>query len=189
MVLSKTALRPVHSILLLEIASETPLFFKCYDKKVTELLDHVKSLVPSSTTELSYFEVEGQRLPVLCKGHQDLRLFVIGQPDTNELILQALADGLLEAMLSIYKPICDSRAIQEAYEFLVLLISEAVHEGIIMESSGAELARRASHGRHGASLVDDLVEGGGSGGAALASAFAFAKERFKGVLSSASGRH
>jgi Clathrin adaptor complex small chain len=116
---------------------------------------------------------------VIYKVSQDIIISIVALSNTNELLLSSLLNAIYDASIELYKPVLDKRAIFESYEWISLLISEAIDRGVILECDTQTLIQRVQQGKRG-SVGEEL--GHALEGQSFASAFAFAKERVKGAL-------
>ena len=85
----------------------------------------------------------------------DARAYVVGSSDENELILNMVLDGLVDALTALLGGTFDARTCFENLETAMLCVDEVVDGGAILETTrtpwpiGSDARRRGRPAHHG----------------------------------------
>ena len=72
----------------------------------------------------------------------DARFYVVGSASENELILNMVLDGLVDALAALLGGGLEARALLENLETVMLAVDELVDGGIILETDPSNIANR-----------------------------------------------
>ena len=81
---------------------------------------------------------------VFYKEYIDLTIYLIGDPNENEIILQTSFNALKNSLELILNNGIDKKNVQENYDMVLLTIDEIVDNGIILETDSQTIASRVS---------------------------------------------
>ncbi|CAL9728744.1 coatomer subunit zeta [Monosporozyma unispora] len=81
---------------------------------------------------------------VLYKEYIDLTIYLIGDVNENEIVLQTAFSALKNSLELILKNGIDKKNVQEHYDMVLLTIDEIVDNGIILETDPQTIASRVS---------------------------------------------
>ncbi|SMN19105.1 similar to Saccharomyces cerevisiae YPL010W RET3 Zeta subunit of the coatomer complex (COPI), which coats Golgi-derived transport vesicles [Maudiozyma saulgeensis] len=108
---------------------------------------------------------------VLYKEYTDVTLYLIGDGNENELVLQEAFDAYRNSIELVLHNGVDKKNIQENYDLILLAIDELIDNGIILETDPASIASRVTKAPE-ESVTLDLDKG-------LLGAWGFAKSKFQ----------
>lgn len=81
---------------------------------------------------------------VLYKEYIDVTLYLIGDSNENELILQTAFDAFKNSLELVFSNDIDKKNIQENFDLVLLTVDELVDNGIILETDPASIASRVT---------------------------------------------
>lgn len=81
---------------------------------------------------------------VFYKEYIDLTIYLIGDPNENEIILQTSFNALKNSLELILNNGIDKKNVEENYDMVLLTIDEIVDNGIILETDSQTIASRVS---------------------------------------------
>jgi len=93
----------------------------------------------------------------------DVAFFVTGSVHENEMVLEAILNGLVDSLARIFKDNVEKRMLIENMDILYLTIDEIIDHGIVLETDPDDIVARVSlrgtegDGPSGASEVEQTV--------------------------------
>ena len=108
---------------------------------------------------------------ILYKEYTDVTLYLIGDGNENELVLQAAFDAYKNSLELVLNNGIDKKNIQENYDLVLLTIDELCDNGIILETDPASIASRVTKAPE-ENITLDLDKG-------LLGAWGFAKSKLQ----------
>lgn len=81
---------------------------------------------------------------VVFKMESDIMLYVVGNPDENEILLYNVVLCLRDSLSILLKNSTDKRTIHDNYDLVTLAIDEIIDDGIVLETDPVIVASRVS---------------------------------------------
>eukprot|EP01039_Chlorochromonas_danica_P010958 gene10959-12184_t len=143
--MSEVLIPVVNSLIILD-SDGNRLFVKYYDKRGKsqqvdyEKLLHKKTKAINAKADAEVLIVENE--VVTFKSGADVRLYVSGNIDENELILTSVLETVFEAVNTLLKGQVDKRTMLDNLELILLTIDETLDEGNLMELDASAIVSR-----------------------------------------------
>eukprot|EP01017_Pseudomicrothorax_dubius_P018336 TRINITY_DN2032_c0_g1_i5.p1 TRINITY_DN2032_c0_g1~~TRINITY_DN2032_c0_g1_i5.p1 ORF type:complete len:199 (-),score=51.52 TRINITY_DN2032_c0_g1_i5:272-868(-) len=113
-----------------------------FEKNIYEKSKKLTSSKTSKSTDTEIFTYGS--FIVLFKVLNDLSLFVLGEFEENEMLLQNVINSIFEAMGAVTKNVHSKKSYLDNFEHLVLIIDEITDEGVIVTLEPGIIYARAT---------------------------------------------
>jgi len=109
------------------------------------LFEKSKKLTISKTLNVNENEIfTYSQFNILFKNLGDIFIFVLGDYDENELLLNEIINAIYESLSFFTKGIVSKKTVSENFENLILVVDEIIDEGIIITTDPATVVARAT---------------------------------------------
>ncbi|KAJ1647152.1 Golgi-to-ER vesicle coat component [Coemansia asiatica] len=115
---------------------------------------------------------------VLFTSSTDVYIYLVGDPEENELLLLSALQGFYDAVCQLVKYDLSKRKVLDNLDMVVLALDEAIDDGIVLETDGNVIASRVS--KRGVDSIDVSLTNLNE--QTLIDAYKQAKERFNLAL-------
>jgi hypothetical protein len=134
----------LRALLVLDQQQQHALLYKQYDSSSSsiDITQTILSASSSSSKDTQVLLADG--LVAIHKTINDVTLCVVASDKENELILQAVLSGIEEALAKLLHGTIDRQALVQHLDLLMLVVDEAIDDGLILEIDPDNLASRAS---------------------------------------------